>query len=269
MTWRSDMLWSAVFVRARHSLPGTQVTMTHGLHSRGAAAGRLSAATTTGPYVPGQSASAATAVAMRAGRHFARFTMRRGEDMLFGLVRPGFDVDGGALAEDVVGHCFYDVGNGDLWPGPRSWEGQEDWQGDGEEGDTIGMLLDFDDGTLTIFRDDERLGVMARGLSGEYCWAVPYGTAGCAERRTGWTRGRVCGPRRIHDGVGCRDAAGMVPEDWDADRGPDRHLWDEAPRPHDDHLGELPDGRSHRHVRLDYAARLRSDSQTGRCKSRG
>ena len=166
------LLWSAVFVRARHSLPGTQVTMTHGLHSRGAAAGRLSVATTTGPYVPGQSASAATAVAMRAGRHFARFTMRRGEDMLFGLVRPGYDVDGGALAEDVVGHCFYDVGNGDLWPGPRSWEGQEDWQGDGEEGDTIGMLLDFDDGTLTIFRDDERLGVMARGLSGEYCWAV-------------------------------------------------------------------------------------------------
>jgi hypothetical protein len=41
-----------------------------------------------------------------------------------------------------------------------------------EEGDRIGMLLDLDQGTMTVYKNDERLGVMATGLSGEYCWAV-------------------------------------------------------------------------------------------------
>lgn len=172
------LLWSAVFVRAPPWRDAVQVAITHSWRPTLAAfpeCWRLSVATKNGPSVPGQSVPVATAVAMRAGRHFARFTVMRGEDMLFGLVRPGYDVDGGAITEDVDGHCFYDLSNGDLWPGPRSWEGQG-WTEGGEEGDTIGMLLDFDDGTLTIFRDEaaglERLGVMARGLSGEYCWAV-------------------------------------------------------------------------------------------------
>jgi hypothetical protein len=172
------LLWSAVFVRAPPWRDAVQVAITHSWRPTLAAfpeCWRLSVATKNGPSVPGQSVPVATAVAMRAGRHFARFTVMRGEDMLFGLVRPGYDVDGGAITEDVDGHCFYDVSNGDLWPGPRSWEGQN-YTVDGDEGDAIGMLLDFDDGTLTIFRDEaaglERLGVMARGLSGEYCWAV-------------------------------------------------------------------------------------------------
>jgi hypothetical protein len=34
------------------------------------------------------------------------------------------------------------------------------------------MLLDLDQGSMTVYKNDERLGVMATGLSGEYCWAV-------------------------------------------------------------------------------------------------
>eukprot|EP01046_Picozoa_sp_COSAG06_P081797 COSAG06_NODE_28908_length_565_cov_7.358369_2_plen_60_part_01 len=34
------------------------------------------------------------------------------------------------------------------------------------------MLLDLDQGTMTVYKNDERLGVMATGLSGEYSWAV-------------------------------------------------------------------------------------------------
>ena len=34
------------------------------------------------------------------------------------------------------------------------------------------MLLDLDRGTLTVYRTDVLLGVMAEGLHGEYCWAV-------------------------------------------------------------------------------------------------
>lgn len=37
-------------------------------------------------------------------------------------------------------------------------------------GDRIGMLLDLDFGTLCVYRNDCRVGVMASGLSGEYCW---------------------------------------------------------------------------------------------------
>ena len=41
-----------------------------------------------------------------------------------------------------------------------------------EEGDRIGLLLDLDQGSMTVYKNDERLGVMATGLSGEYSWAV-------------------------------------------------------------------------------------------------
>ena len=34
------------------------------------------------------------------------------------------------------------------------------------------MLLDLDQGSMTVYKNDKRLGVMATGLSGEYCWAV-------------------------------------------------------------------------------------------------
>ena len=48
-------------------------------------------------------------------------------------------------------------------------------QGAQEEVDHIGLLLDLDQGTMTVYKNDERLGVMATGLSGEYCWAVTLG----------------------------------------------------------------------------------------------
>ena len=41
-----------------------------------------------------------------------------------------------------------------------------------ERGDRIGLLLDLDQGSMTVYKNDERLGVMATGLSGEYSWAV-------------------------------------------------------------------------------------------------
>ena len=47
-----------------------------------------------------------------------------------------------------------------------------------EQGDRIGMLLDLDQGSMTVWKNDEKLGVMiAEGLSGALCWAVdmPHG----------------------------------------------------------------------------------------------
>ena len=42
-----------------------------------------------------------------------------------------------------------------------------------EEGDRIGMLLDLDQGCMTLWKNGEKLGVMqAEGLTGPLCWAV-------------------------------------------------------------------------------------------------
>ena len=91
--------------------------------------------------------------------------------------------------------CMYDASNGNCYtsdwernsPTVETWDGMEssmpeigilldlgDWEGmdamrfDGE----IGMLLDLDEGTLTVFQNGRKLGVMKRGLAGPYCWVT-------------------------------------------------------------------------------------------------
>ena len=40
-------------------------------------------------------------------------------------------------------------------------------------GDHIGILLNLDKGSMTVYKNDTRLGVMASsGLHEKYCWAV-------------------------------------------------------------------------------------------------
>ena len=113
-------------------------------------------------------AAAASKAAMRAGQHYAQFTAMSGRLMFFGVIRPGWNMETGPFAQLVVGNCFYNTGSGYRYPGARHWEGMQG----AEQGDRIGMLLDLDQGSMTVYKNDERLGVMATGLSGEYCWAV-------------------------------------------------------------------------------------------------
>ena len=49
-----------------------------------------------------------------------------------------------------------------------------EWQVEQELGDysKVGLLLDLDEGTLSVFRNGRCLGVMKKGLSGEYCWFI-------------------------------------------------------------------------------------------------
>ena len=90
--------------------------------------------------------------------------------MLFGVIRPGFDVEGGANAYLVDGHCFFATYNGRRYPAPNDWEGM---QGATQQGDRIGMLLDLDQGSMTVWKNDVQLGVMqSEGLSGPLCWAA-------------------------------------------------------------------------------------------------
>ena len=106
--------------------------------------------------------------------------------MLSGVIRPGWD--GGMNAHVVDGHCFYFTFNGQRWPGylleilpGRRFPHGHDWEGvqSMEQGDRIGMLLDFDQGSMTVWKNDVKLGVTqaaaaaaAEGLSGPLCWGV-------------------------------------------------------------------------------------------------
>ncbi|EJK58694.1 hypothetical protein THAOC_21158 [Thalassiosira oceanica] len=54
-----------------------------------------------------------------------------------------------------------------------NWEGMEGY----EAGDTIGMQLNLDEGTLTVYKNNRRLGVMKGGLSGSYCWCATMAKA--------------------------------------------------------------------------------------------
>ena len=75
----------------------------------------------------------------------------------------------------IVHACEYNSEDGlceyTNWAGE---DGLDDWEGaEGFiTGDKIGMTLDLDDGTLTVYKNDRRLGVMIDGLSGSYCWYV-------------------------------------------------------------------------------------------------
>ena len=54
-----------------------------------------------------------------------------------------------------------------------AWEGREGLEGNG----SIELLLDLDDGTLSVYKNGRSLGVMKEGLDGEYCWFVTVNSA--------------------------------------------------------------------------------------------
>ena len=95
---------------------------------------------------------------------------------------------GEGVSNNNVQCCVYSVHNGDChssdWKGgectKESWEGMENMAGgrywDGTErltyGDELGLLLDLDEGTLSVYKNGQKLGVMKRGLAGPYCWSA-------------------------------------------------------------------------------------------------
>ena len=121
---------------------------------------------------------AASAVSMCSGRHRAMFTMKHGEGLLFGVIRPSWDVETGKnphfsdpFGPDPHGcdeHCLYLTSTGQRYPGCQDWPGMQP----ATLADTVTMQLDLDAGTMTVWINDQRLGVMASGLTGSYCWAI-------------------------------------------------------------------------------------------------
>ena len=117
--------------------------------------------------------SAASKAVMGWGRHFAQFTVLNGCIMMFGVTRSGWNMEGGVEAVHGDGNCFYGTVSGICQPGYRGnshWEGM---QSASEQGDRIGMLLDRDQGSMTVWKNDAKLGVMkTEGLNSPCCWAV-------------------------------------------------------------------------------------------------
>ena len=144
-----------------------------------------------------RSSTAVSSYVMRSGTHYAEFRITR--EPYIGIVRPMPNLDAGAYAGS---HCFF-VGDTSLYPaflaqrsdewgdgnvhaceyscgdGDMNWT---DWDEEDREGvkwrgmegcgtgDTVGMLLNLDEGTLTVYKNNRRLGVMKDELSGTYCW---------------------------------------------------------------------------------------------------
>ena len=130
---------------------------------------------------------------MRGGRHFAECEVVEagGDGVILGLAARGLDLEATSWAQAA----FWGVGStsGRLWHGGGGAEGAGR-QGFGA-GDTIGLLLDCDAGTLAVYKNGARLGQAVApgmkdmdgdavaGLKGqELCWAVSLWNKGAAVR---------------------------------------------------------------------------------------
>ena len=138
---------------------------------------------------------------MRRGKHFATFNLSGDAGGFYinvGIIRPllGWDEkeldvfnpvevhSSDNVSQDLIAErterwgtsdincCSYRCFGGECcW---NNWSDYDDAEWDGAESlredGTIGLLLDLDEGTLTVYKNRRRLGVMKSGLSGEYCW---------------------------------------------------------------------------------------------------
>ena len=138
---------------------------------------------------------------LRAGKHYVSFVFNNMSDSNFfvGVMRPGQANENAVGAAPIwweffqhyshnveynnnsVQCCLYRAIDGNCissdWSGSdrvsdspdmETWDGKETMPSDGE----IGMLLDLDEGSLSLYKNGRKLGVMKRGLAGPYCWVV-------------------------------------------------------------------------------------------------
>lgn len=140
---------------------------------------------------------------LRAGKHYASFTIMYQEEdngnFGIGVMRPGKAnqfARGPPVTKEFNQHFSPRLGHGECNNNAHCCMfciSKKmfvcDWNGSGasrrycdgmdvdrmSSGDEIGMLLDVDEGTLSVYKNGRKLGVMMRGLAGPYCWVVSIG----------------------------------------------------------------------------------------------
>ncbi|EJK57675.1 hypothetical protein THAOC_22252, partial [Thalassiosira oceanica] len=145
---------------------------------------------------------------MRSGRHYAKFKVKQmtSDEINIGIIRPllkkndrmdfdfhpvvwedfitryesdvDFTIRSSHWGDGNVNCCTYYGVDGSCWwssgEGTRH-EFNVEWSGNqsmGVDPCKMGLLLDLKAGTLAVYKNSRRLGIMMRGLTGEYCWMV-------------------------------------------------------------------------------------------------
>ena len=73
---------------------------------------------------------------------------------------------------------------------------ENDWEGLGDydqDCNALGMLLDLDEGTLSVYQNGRRVGTLKDGLAGEYCWIAGVWDAGDVSIQRGYEVGQLLG----------------------------------------------------------------------------
>ena len=153
---------------------------------------------------------------MRAGKHWATFkSSSRFQSFQFvGIIRPlpGWEKRGSYrfnpalddfnadLLQERTGRwegdvhfcqLFVSTADGSCWwsdwTGDRTkmsnWEGRGDYDSDCI---TLGILLDLDEGTLSVYQNGRRVGTLKDGLAGEYCWIAGFFSEGDVSIQRGY-----------------------------------------------------------------------------------
>ncbi|EJK48846.1 hypothetical protein THAOC_32325 [Thalassiosira oceanica] len=140
---------------------------------------------------------------MRAGKHWATFVFDFRKDFgdhSVGVIRPlpGWDqrtsenfhpansrywADRTARWEGDVDFChFYLSGEGECYYSNFNWEEghgntKSIWEGVDDydcRNEKLGLLLDLDIGTLSVYQNGQKLGTLKDGLAGVYCWIAGF-----------------------------------------------------------------------------------------------
>ena len=115
---------------------------------------------------------------MHSGRHIAELTILS-EPAMVGLVSPDFDATSEPIAHYTPYGWALETKSGKRWHNERfsAWVGEQA-VAQTCEGDVLRLQLDLDDGTLTVFNNDKRLGVLWTGLTPPLCWMCEVATGG-------------------------------------------------------------------------------------------
>ena len=106
---------------------------------------------------------------------YNHFTQRRGSRRYSNTVNC-------CMYSTLDGSCLSHDWSGDFITSDDTWDGMERLS----HPHKVGLLLDLDEGSLSVYINERKLGVMKRGLAGHYCWVVSLavGTQATIKRET-------------------------------------------------------------------------------------